>query len=288
MARSLEHQTKSVMALTVAALALSLFPGRVSAQSVTGQMVSANHAPDSPLGLLPDAPTPSLNEAEQTAQDSATPGSTAPAQGAQPQTGQSGSSSSSGQAQGTAAPQGQQTPANQSGEPSLSDLGLTTGQTQGSAQQQALLDRRTHMLKVHQRLGLLTTIPLAATLVSSGFAKTKKGTTESNTPGLDTHAALGGVALGMYAATAYYAIRAPRIPGAEKKKGAIRLHEALIWIHGPGMILTPILGVMAFNQENNGQHVHGVASAHGAVADVTIAAYVASIISVSWPIKLPW
>jgi len=44
-------------------------------------------------------------------------------------------------------------------EPSLSDLGFTPEQTQGNAKQQALLDKRTHMLKVHQKLGLITTAP---------------------------------------------------------------------------------------------------------------------------------
>ncbi len=89
----------------------------------------------------------------------------------------------------------------------------------------------------------------------------------------------------MYAATAYYAIFAPKVPGV-KPRGAIRLHRDLEWVHGPGMIATGILGIMAYNQEKNGEKVHGVASAHGAVADVTVVAYAASIVAVSWPIRL--
>jgi hypothetical protein len=95
---------------------------------------------------------------------------------------------------------------------------------------------------------------------------------------------LGAVSVGMYAATAYYAIAAPRVPGTEQK-GAIRWHEALIWIHGPGMVLTPILGAMALSQDN-GQKVHGIAAAHSAVAVTTFAAYGASIVAVSWPIHV--
>ncbi|HEY5213130.1 MAG TPA: carboxypeptidase-like regulatory domain-containing protein, partial [Acidobacteriaceae bacterium] len=49
--------------------------------------------------------------------------------------------------------------------PSLSDLGLTPEQTQGNPREQALLDKRTHMLKIHQRMGLITTLPLVATLI---------------------------------------------------------------------------------------------------------------------------
>lgn len=143
------------------------------------------------------------------------------------------------------------------------------------------------MLKVHQRLGLLTLIPLAATVISSADATAGHHGTSNvgNTSGRDLHAALGSVTVGMYAATAYYAIRAPKIPDTPTR-GAIRLHKALVWIHGPGMVLTPILGAMAFQQLNAGEKVHGIASAHSAVAWVTVAAYSASIVSVSWPIRL--
>jgi len=75
------------------------------------------------------------------------------------------------------------------------------------------------------------------------------------------------------------------VPGTEQK-GAIRWHEALIWIHGPGMVLTPILGAMALSQQDNGQKVHGIAAAHSAVAVTTFAAYGASIVAVSWPIHV--
>jgi len=37
--------------------------------------------------------------------------------------------------------------------PTLGDLGFPTEQTKGSAEEQARLDKRSHMLKIHQRLG---------------------------------------------------------------------------------------------------------------------------------------
>lgn len=161
-------------------------------------------------------------------------------------------------------------------EPSLGDLGITPEQTQGNAQQQALLDKRTHMLKVHQRLGLITTVPLVATLIASAEA----GGRSTSSTGRNVHATLGSAAAGMYFTTAYFAIRAPKISGTETR-GPIRLHKALAWIHGPGMILTPILGALAYSQRNNGEKVHGIASAHGPVAIVTAGAYGAAILSVS-------
>ncbi|HEV2492660.1 MAG TPA: hypothetical protein VG204_06260 [Terriglobia bacterium] len=85
---------------------------------------------------------------------------------------------------------------------------------------------------------------------------------------------------GLYFSSAYFAIRAPKIPGTEVH-GPIRLHKALAWIHGPGMILTPILGAIAYSQESRGEKVHGIAKYHSDVAYVTAAAYGAAIISVS-------
>jgi len=160
--------------------------------------------------------------------------------------------------------------------PSLSDLGLTPEQTQGNTREQALLDKRTHMLKIHQRMGLITTIPLIATVILGPGAGGKSEGTVTR----DLHVALGSLTGDLYGITAYYAIRAPRIPGT-KKRGPIKFHEAMAWIHGPGMILTPILGAMAFSQKNDGEKVHGIAQAHGPVAIVTAGAFGAALLSVS-------
>ncbi|MGH9513161.1 MAG: carboxypeptidase-like regulatory domain-containing protein [Terriglobales bacterium] len=161
---------------------------------------------------------------------------------------------------------------------SLQDLGFGAGQTKGSAAEQARLNKRSHMLHVHQELGLITTAPLVATVLT-GFMAGGKSTSSSTR---DFHAALGSATAGLYAATAYYAIFAPKIPGT-KTEGSIRLHKALVWIHGPGMVLTPILGAMAFNQKSQGERVHGIASAHGEVAIVTAVAYGLAIWSVWRP-----
>ena len=166
----------------------------------------------------------------------------------------------------------------------LGDLGLTPAQTEGDVARQALFDRRTHMLKVHQKLGLITVLPVAAACLSSVGAPADKGN-YSNTATRDLHVALGSVAVGMYAATASYAIRAPKVTG-EPARGGVKWHKYLIYIHAPGMIMTPILGAMAYNQINSGQKVHGIASAHSGVAVATAASYGAAILAVSWPIHL--
>jgi Carboxypeptidase regulatory-like domain len=174
-------------------------------------------------------------------------------------------------------------------EPSLSDLGFTPQQAQADPKLQAELNKHTEMLKIHQRLGLITLAPMAATLITGPMAKAKgrngQTITEPSNANLDFHAALGGTTAALYFTTASFAIFAPKVQHTPKH-GAIRVHEALAFIHGPGMILTPILGAMAYQQEQDGEKVHGIASAHGPVAIATVCAYGASIIAVSWPIHL--
>lgn len=173
-------------------------------------------------------------------------------------------------------PQSEDVALTQTGGPSLSDLGFNTADTKGNAEEQARLDKRTHMLKIHQKMGLITAVPLAATIIT-GFGAGGHQTSSSTR---DLHAALGGTTAALYFTTAYFAIRAPKISGTETR-GPIRVHRALAWIHGTGMVLTPILGIMAFQQKSRGEHIHGIAQAHGPVAIITGAAYGAALLSVS-------
>lgn len=268
---------------------LILLFGSAYSPSAEGQamLVAAEGAGSSSTDALPSAPAPSpealakvggaLNLAQQ-------PSSSSSAQSATP----APSQQQEQQTKPDSPEQQKQQPANPSA-PSLSDLGLTPSQTAPDPALQARLDRHTQMLKIHQRLGLITLVPLAATLISSGGAGAEhhNGAQVSggNTAGRDLHAALGAVSVGMYGATAYYAIRAPKVSEGPAR-GGIKLHKYLIYVHAPGMVLTPILGAMAFNQLNNGEKVHGIASAHAAVAWTTVLSYSAAVLAVSWPIHL--
>jgi hypothetical protein len=224
---------------------------------VAAQMIRAETATAS-LVSLPDAPVPSL-----------------------PQTDQQPQQSQSRQTLPKSAEQNPQAPA----PPSLSDLGLAPNQTKPDPDLQARLDRHTRMLRIHQRLGLITLAPLAGACISSAFAPPDPKSGKGNTVGRDIHLGLGAASVTMYAFTASYAIRAPKVSDAPAR-GGIKLHKYLIYVHGPGMILTPILGAMAYSQANNGEKVHGIASAHAAVAWTTVAAYGASIVAVTWPIHV--
>ncbi|MGH9469767.1 MAG: hypothetical protein ACRD1N_05420 [Terriglobia bacterium] len=162
---------------------------------------------------------------------------------------------------------------------SLEGLGFPPSAIQGSAREQALLNKRSRMLQIHQKLGLLAAIPMVAAIITGPGAKGHHGLPGSPT-GREVHAGLGVLTTGMYFASAYYAIRAPKIQGT-KSYGLIRLHKAMAWIHGPGMILTPVLGAIAYSQLSRGERVHGIAKYHAWAAYTTAAAYGVAILSVT-------
>lgn len=241
--------------------------------SASAPLIAQTNAPDAAkvdVASLPDAPAP-VPSATPAAADQPSP----------PETPQTAQQSQSRQALPKPADQNPQAPA----PPSLSDLGLSPTQTKSDPDLQARLDRHTRMLRIHQRLGIITLAPLAGACITSALAPPdlKKG--KDNATGRDIHVSLGAASVTMYAFTASYAIRAPRVSD-EPSRGGIRLHKYLIYVHAPGMILTPILGAMAYDQANNGEKVHGIASAHAAVAWTTVAAYGAAIVAVTWPIHV--
>ncbi len=83
------------------------------------------------------------------------------------------------------------------------------------------LDKRSHMLQVHQRLGLITAVPLIATVIASGGAAGR----HSTPLGRDIHGALGVATTGLYFTSAYYEVFAPKVPGTTAR-GPIRAKHA--------------------------------------------------------------
>ena len=166
-----------------------------------------------------------------------------------------------------------QSAGDQSSGPTLEELGFSQTQVQGNEQEQALLDKRSSMLKSHQELGLLNIAPLMATLYTAPGDK-------SHQSARNIHAALGLTTASLFALTAYYALAAPK-PKGTADKGPIRWHKKFAWVAGIGMIFTPILGAMAYDQSSNGEKVHGVAKFHGTAAAITALSYGGAVLSVS-------
>ena len=92
----------------------------------------------------------------------------------------------------------------------------------GDPKLQARLDKRTEMLKIHQSLGLITLAPMAADLITGPMAKAKgrngETITEPTNANLDFHAASAAPPSRSILHTAYFAIAAPKIPGASQAR----------------------------------------------------------------------
>jgi hypothetical protein len=158
----------------------------------------------------------------------------------------------------------------------LDDLGFTTEETTGDAALQRLLDRRSGMLRKHQILGLVTAVPMAATLLTGGGASAEGNSTTKR----NLHAALGMTTGALYITTASFAIFAPDPPGL-KRSGPSRLHRALAFVHVPAMVLTPILGYEAKRQLDRGEDVHGIAKYHSVAATTAAVTYFAALATIT-------
>ena len=109
--------------------------------------------------------------------------------------------------------------------------------------------------------------------------------TEPSNANLDFHAALGGTTAALYFTTAYFAIAAPKIPG-HPKHGAIRFHEALAFVHGPGMISRRSSATMRTSRRMPAKRSTASPRPTAPSLSPRSCAYGASIVAVSWPIHL--
>jgi len=152
----------------------------------------------------------------------------------------------------------------------LKDLGFAEKETQSSPELQKTLDDRRFYLRQHQIWGLVSVGAMAAALLTGG---------EGDLP--PEHPFFAGLAVASYAASAYTALRAPDIPHG-KKHGGTAWHRRLMWVHLPGMILTPILGYMAAKKIDKGEKLDGMEKYHKDVAGVTAAVLAVSALTVSF------
>ncbi len=148
--------------------------------------------------------------------------------------------------------------ANESKEINLSDLGFNKSQVQLDPSLDGILKEREAKLKEHQFWGLVSLATLVGTMVT---AEEGNATPE--------HMVLGGMAWATYGASAYYAITAPDLPNGMNKSGGSLWHSRLAWVHGIGMFLAPIAGIMAKKQFDKGESLSGLGAEHKNVAGIT-------------------
>lgn len=160
---------------------------------------------------------------------------------------------------------------------SLDDLGFKEEQTKGDAALQEKLHKRSRRLKTHQILGLVTAVPLVATVMTAPeYESVSPNGVDSETK---THKALGIATGVLYLGTASFALAAPEGENLKRNKGLTKAHKALAWIHFPAMIAAPILGYQAYKQADRGEAVHGAAKHHKEVAGLAAGTYVAAMLT---------
>lgn len=151
----------------------------------------------------------------------------------------------------------------------ITDLGFDKNVIPNSEMSQ-MLKERDYYLKQHHIWGLVSAGTMALAVFSGG---------EGALP--PEHAFFAGLAATSYAASAYTAWKAPEIKN-QKLKGGSLWHRRLVWLHLPGMILTPILGYLAAQKIDQGKSLDGIEKYHKDVAGITAASLILSALSVSF------
>lgn len=149
----------------------------------------------------------------------------------------------------------------------LKDLGMTEAEVSLSPTEiksQKTLEKRHHMLKTHELLGLTTLGVMTATFLTGNQG-------EEN----DLHMYLGITSGLLYYTTAYYSLNAPK-PATIKDRGMIVWHKRLAWVHFPAMVLAPILGYMYKQNEKNDRENSSLVKQHSTVATIGYAAFALS------------
>ena len=145
----------------------------------------------------------------------------------------------------------------------LEDLGFAKADTQANPELQKKLEVRSSKLKTHLVTGLVTLGLMGAAVGFSGEVKKN-----------NIHQYLGEAAAVSYWTTFYFSQSAPKPEGVVDRGWNIKIHKALAWVHGPLMVLTPILGIIAHEQLRSGQHhATGIAAAKGPVATLAFLSY---------------
>ena len=164
---------------------------------------------------------------------------------------------------------------------SVEDLGFKTEAPSQDADLDKRKARRKWMLTTHQVLGFVTAALLTATMASGEEGEeeehntAQKGDSEQASA---THKNLGIASGVMYVTTAAFSILAPTPPGLEPS-GSSLWHRRLAWVHGPAIVLAPILGNMANESLKKNEDPSGLAALHKPVVAIGYTAFMLSLVS---------
>jgi hypothetical protein len=152
------------------------------------------------------------------------------------------------------------------GKLSLSDLGISNKVTEKDHQIQNDLTTRTKKLQTHVVWGGITQGLMLASLFTGGMAK---GSNE-------LHQYLGITTALTYWTAFYFSQTAPKPALIGNKGWNIKIHKALMWIHAPMMILTPIIGYMAWQKNKHDENLTGIEKFKGTAGGIAAGAFTLS------------
>lgn len=149
------------------------------------------------------------------------------------------------------------------------DLSIINAQVDEKDFSDDLAQKRLDYLDRHKKWGHITMGLMTATVLTGILSRHYMGPDKQRTRQEKTHRSkkfiyhmsLGTLTTASYLTTAYQALRAPKISQWEDSTQK-SWHKALAYIHLPAMILSPILGALAFKDYHNGQNPKGIAKLH--------------------------
>jgi len=154
----------------------------------------------------------------------------------------------------------------------LGELGFKKEEIKVDTKTVEMMEERKEKLQIHQKLGLATMVAMTASLLLAEEAESEDGKAY-NTNNIHKYA---GIATGlMYWTTAYYSLSAPK-PEGIKDTGSTKIHKTLAWIHAPLMAIVPVVGYLHDQNNKKGKASTGIVSAHGGLASVAYAAFMAA------------
>lgn len=166
----------------------------------------------------------------------------------------------------------------------MSELGLFNAIVPEKEWTTEMNDLRSHKLEHHKKMGHITLGLMTATFASAVWAKHEVDNARASRGGLarpgdaskyHLHMGLAAASLISYFTTAYFSLSAPK-PDNYPESPARAWHKGLAWIHGPAMILAPILGFLAFKDIHDGGDPSGLGKLHKPVMMAGFAAFAAS------------
>jgi len=163
----------------------------------------------------------------------------------------------------------------------VNDLGFEAATLKTDSNESELLQVRSSKLQRHQFWGLTTWGLMTATVLSA----------PEGGPASNTHMALAGLTALSYATTAYLSLSAPEPANRQSKGNSLKIHKIMMWIHLPGMILTPLAGIEAHRQAQDPNRPRnsegemsfdGIAGQKKALASMTYAAFTMAMLSMTF------